>query len=228
MPVEHLEELLGRAIPAEDGIGGLVIDFVTNVCDHGPYLRPTDGPRVGMALLDLISALLLNASKTEFAGAFDMSHRKTLIRHITAFIQRHLREPGLTPGAVASAHHISVSQLHRLFHSHGLRVAAWIRRQRLERARSDLADPALRDVPIHAIATAWGFTHPADFSRAFRRAFGSSASDFRRQADRHPASRDRRADGQRVLPGGDRGQRQRPVGGSRPVQRDAHADRPGA
>ncbi|MBF8184744.1 helix-turn-helix domain-containing protein [Nonomuraea sp. K274] len=188
VPAEHLDGLLGRPIPAADGIGGLLIDFVTDLCDHGPSFRPADGPRVGMALLDLISALLNNALETGLADVRDKSGRNALIRRIMAFIQQHLREPDLTPSAVASAHYISVSHLHRLFQTQGLTVTAWIRRQRLERARSDLADPSLRDVPIHAIATAWGFAHPADFSRAFRRAFGSSAINFRRKVCRQLAS----------------------------------------
>ncbi|MDT3398091.1 helix-turn-helix domain-containing protein, partial [Streptomyces sp. B1866] len=46
----------------------------------------------------------------------------------------------------------------------------------------DLADPALRALPIHGVATRCGFTHPSDFSRAFRTAYGISPREFRAQA----------------------------------------------
>ncbi|MFF0628734.1 helix-turn-helix domain-containing protein [Streptomyces sp. NPDC004296] len=79
--------------------------------------------------------------------------------------------------------HLSLaSYLHRLFQREEATVAAWIRRRRLEAARRDLADPALRTLPVHAIATRWGFSRAADFSRAFRTAYGTPPRDYRSQA----------------------------------------------
>jgi hypothetical protein len=48
-----------------------------------------------------------------------------LLTRIYAFIQQHLGDPELSPGAVAAAHHISVSYLHKLFHAEGATVAGW-------------------------------------------------------------------------------------------------------
>jgi AraC-like DNA-binding protein len=98
---------------------------------------------------------------------------------IRAFIEQHLADPELTPAAVAAAHHISLSYLHRLFQREEVTVAAWIRRQRLERACQDLADPALRSTPVYAIGRRWGFPRAADFTRAFRAAYGVPPSDYR-------------------------------------------------
>jgi AraC-like DNA-binding protein len=75
--------------------------------------------------------------------------------------------------------HISTRGLHRLFEDQGMTVAAWIRAQRLEGCRCDLANPALRLMPIYEIAVRWGFSHPAAFSRAFR-TYGLSPRDYRR------------------------------------------------
>ncbi|MEO3876201.1 helix-turn-helix transcriptional regulator [Nonomuraea sp. B12E4] len=182
LPAERLDGLLGRPLSAIEGIGGLLTDLVTNINQTMHHLRPTDGPRLGMTLASLTSALLLRALEEDGVKATSRSHRRALTLRIQGFIQRHLREPDLTPPALAAAHHISTSYLHRLFQEEGLRVTAWIKAQRLERARHDLADPALRHVPIHAIAAGWGFSHPSDFSRAFRRVYGVSASAFRRHA----------------------------------------------
>ncbi|WP_201761055.1 MULTISPECIES: hypothetical protein [unclassified Nonomuraea] len=41
---------------------------------------------------------------------------------------------------------ISISYLHRVFQEEGLRVTAWIKAQRLERVRHDLADPAFAPI----------------------------------------------------------------------------------
>ena len=56
-----------------------------------------------------------------------------------------------------------------------------IRGRRLERARRDLADPALVDESIFDIASRWGFVSKSHFSRAFRAAYRQSPSDFRRE-----------------------------------------------
>nr|WP_316728251.1 helix-turn-helix transcriptional regulator [Streptomyces sp. 11x1] len=82
---------------------------------------------------------------------------------------------------IAAAHHISLSYLHRLFQqdSPGETVAAWIRAQRLEGARRDLADPALAATPVHTIAARWGMPRPSDFTRAFRWAYGVSPTGYR-------------------------------------------------
>lgn len=182
LPAEHLDGLLGRPLSATEGIGGLLTDFVTNINKNVHNLRPVDASRLGMTLASLVSALLFHALEVDGVSTTGQSHRHVLILRIQAFVQRHLREPDLTPRALAAAHHISTSYLHRLFQEEGLSVAAWIKAQRLERARLDLADPALCHVPIRAIASGWGFSHPSVFSRAFHRAFGTSASEFRQQA----------------------------------------------
>jgi AraC-like DNA-binding protein len=101
-----------------------------------------------------------------------------------AFIRQNLHDPELTPTMVAAAHHISLSYLHRIFQQQasGETVAAWIRGQRLESARRDLADSALRTMPIHAIAARWGISRASDFTRAFRSAYGLSPKEYRLQA----------------------------------------------
>ncbi|MET7334973.1 helix-turn-helix domain-containing protein [Nonomuraea sp. NPDC005650] len=178
LPTGRMDRILGRSIPGDDGIGALLAGFVATLTGKGAgSYRPADGPRVGMALLGLVDALFAHALESD--SAFPA---RALTLRVQAFIQQHLREPGLTPGALAAAHHISPSYLHRLFQEQGTTVSAWIRTQRLVRARRDLADPVMRDTPIHAIAAGWGFSHPADFSRAFRKAFGISPKDFRHDA----------------------------------------------
>jgi AraC-like DNA-binding protein len=66
---------------------------------------------------------------------------------------------------------ISPRTLHTLFAGSGESFAATVRRLRLERCASLLADPANR-ATVTAIAAAHGFDDPTSFSRAFRRHFG--------------------------------------------------------
>lgn len=122
------------------------------------------------------------------------THRRGLLYQLQAFIAEHLAEPELSATTVAAAHHISVRSLQRVFQSDGETVAEWIRRRRLEHCRLDLADQALRQRPVAAIARRWGFTNASHFNRLFRAAYGLAPGTYRRVHQTSvsvPASRSR-------------------------------------
>jgi AraC-like DNA-binding protein len=108
------------------------------------------------------------------------SRQRALVLRIRAFIEENLGDPDLTPRTVAAAHYVSVRYLHKLFETEQTTVAEWIRHRRLERCRRDLLDPALRALPVNAIAARWGLLNAAHFSRAFRAAYGAAPIEYRR------------------------------------------------
>jgi AraC-like DNA-binding protein len=81
---------------------------------------------------------------------------------------------------VAQAFGISVRHLNRVLREDGSATAERIRRQRMERCRRDLADPAHAADPVAAIGARWGFADPATFNRAFRNTFGVPPGEYRR------------------------------------------------
>jgi AraC-like DNA-binding protein len=183
LPAPPHRELLGRRLAARQGVGALLTDFLTGLDRQADTLGPADAPRLGTVLVDLLSAWIIQVTETE--GDLPPETRtRALTERIRAFARQNLHDPELTPPVIAAAHHISVSYLHRVFREHerGETVAAWIRRQRLEGARRDLADPALAATPIHAVAARWGLPRASDFTRAFRRAYGMSPSEHRQHA----------------------------------------------
>ncbi|XVQ16090.1 molybdopterin cofactor-binding domain-containing protein [Spirillospora sp. CA-255316] len=186
IPRDRADQVIGLPMSAREGIGALLAGALTRLTEDTGGYRESDGPRVATVLADLVSALFAHTLEA-CEDLTPETHRRTLLLRIRDFIGRHLHDPELSPGAIAAAHHISVSYLHRLFQADGVTVSAWIRRQRLERARQALADPALRTVPVHHIAARWGFTHHSAFTRAFRSAFGLAPSDYRHRALRAPA-----------------------------------------
>ncbi|ASR35988.1 hypothetical protein BAY61_14365 [Prauserella marina] len=187
LPRAAADRLCGIPLPADTGIGGLLAGtLMTLTTQSAQAARPEPGggaaysaadtSRIEAALVELVSGLFTGAFEAH--GTRSGQPRHALGARVRAFILRNLHDPGLTPSSIASAHHISVSYLHRLFHEHGTGVAAWIRWQRLERARRDLADPASTST-IQEISARRGFAHPAAFSRAFRTAYGLSPRDYR-------------------------------------------------
>lgn len=190
-PPAQLQLLLGRRLSGRSGIGAMLADFLTRLATESDAYGPADAPRLGTVAVDLLNALLAHELDGAEARAENRltpeSRRRTLRLRIQEFVRQNLDRPGLTPASIAAAHHISLRYLYRLFEEQGHTVSAWIRAQRLERCRRDLADPALGDTPIHVIAARWGFSHAADFSRAFRSAYGVPPRDFRHRA--HAANR---------------------------------------
>ncbi|BCK67520.1 AraC family transcriptional regulator [Streptomyces libani subsp. rufus] len=178
---ERADLLLTRRLSAEEGYGSLLAQLLEQLAKGtGPY-GPADGPRLGSIIVDLLSSLLAHLLDAD-SSLPPETHRQTLVLRVRAFVQQHLHDPQLTPCTIAAAHHISTSYLHRLFQNEETTVAAWIRRQRLECARRELADPTSRTTPIHAIATRCGYPRASDFTRAFRTVYGTPPMEYRHQA----------------------------------------------
>ncbi|MFJ2603642.1 AraC family transcriptional regulator [Streptomyces sp. NPDC091279] len=180
---ERVQPLLGRRLPGQEGTGALLSGFLTGLTRESETLKPADAPRLGAVLVDLLAAWFAQVVEAE-AALSPETRQRALVAHIKAFVRENLHDPELTPPVVAAAHHISLSYLHRLFQedARGETVAAWIRAQRLEGARRDLANPALHATPIRAIAARWGLVRAPDFARAFRTAYGMSPREYREQS----------------------------------------------
>ncbi|MFF0432876.1 helix-turn-helix domain-containing protein [Streptomyces sp. NPDC004327] len=181
LPVDHADRLLGTRLATGTATGTLLASYLTGLRTRAGSCDPAELPRLGSVGLDLCAAYLAAQSAGPAALPAE-ARRQVLMARIRAFVQNNLPDPGLDPAAVAAHHHISVRLLHALFRDEPETIGATIRRLRLERSRADLADPRLGHSRVGEIATRWGFRHPADFSRAFRRAYGMPPSDYRRLA----------------------------------------------
>lgn len=182
-----LGRLTATCLPGRHGVGGLLTQFLANIADDPSPYTAGDVTRLGTIVTDLLAAALTH-HLDDPARLPDSSRRAANLQGIQAYIQRHLGDPDLSPRSIAAAHHISVSYLHRLFSEEDVTVAAWVRSQRLERARRDLADPALSGMPVHRIATRWGFADHATFTRAFRGVHEIPPQTYRENVLNRPVS----------------------------------------
>lgn len=169
----------GVRIPGTSGAPALVSTLLRRLPDHLDDDNGVLGARLGTAIVDML-AVALAARPGEPDGVPADSRQRALMLRIHAFVESRLPDPRLGPVTVATAHHISVRYLHRLFEAQGETVAGLIRRRRLERCRSDLLDPRLADRTLAATAARWGLRSPAHFSRLFRDAYGLPPGEFRR------------------------------------------------
>ncbi|GGL70825.1 AraC family transcriptional regulator [Streptomyces fumigatiscleroticus] len=178
---QRVRRLLAVPLPSGRGIGRVLSQFLAGVGQEYASCSARDAVRLGQTALDLVAAFLGGQADRD-PGLPPESRRRVLFLTITAFIERNLGDPALSPSAVASAHGISPRYLQRILQEQGTTAAAFIRERRLARCRRDLADPALREVPVHAIGARWGFRSASDFNRAFRAAIGLTPGQYRASA----------------------------------------------
>jgi|HubBroStandDraft_1064217.scaffolds.fasta_scaffold09595_5 AraC-like DNA-binding protein len=180
LPQDRLAGLTATRLPGEaGGMATLIGPFLAQVAFvlDQDSCAPWAGVRLAGNVLDLLGTVL--TERLECAPPSPDTAHRALMLQITAFIETHLGEAELAPAQIAAAHHISLRQLHKLFHASGTTVAGWIRQRRLEHCGHDLRDPRCAARPVAAVGARWGYPDPAHFSRLFKASFGLSPRDYR-------------------------------------------------
>jgi len=181
LPQSRLAGLTAIRMPGEDGgMASLIGPFLGQVADLIDEMDARGlgaGVRLAGNVVDLLGTVLAERLDCTPDDP-DTAHRALMVQ-ITAFIEAHLGEADLAPAQIAAAHHISLRQLHKLFHASGMTVAGWIRQRRLERCGHDLRDPHCAAWPVAAVGARWGYPDPAHFSRLFKATYGLGPRDYR-------------------------------------------------
>lgn len=125
----------------------------------------------------VVSALLSEAKETHGTMTQVQSAH---FRRITAAIDGRLGQPDLSPTDIARQEGMSARYLQRLFGRRNETFSDYLRQQRLERSRTDLADPNHAHESVATIARRWGFRDQAHFSRIFSAAFGVAPREARK------------------------------------------------
>jgi AraC-like DNA-binding protein len=179
LPADVLAELTAVPISAREGTGALAAPLLRRVALDLETYTPASAARLSAVVVNLVTAAIAERGD-QTASLSAESRERTLLLGVHAFIEQHLGDADLDPDTVAAAHYISVRYLYRLFEAQSTTVAAWIRHRRLERCRTDLADPACGILPVSAVAARWGLSDAAHFSRLFRRTYGMPPAEYRR------------------------------------------------
>ncbi|POX41898.1 AraC family transcriptional regulator, partial [Streptomyces sp. Ru72] len=189
---DHQARLLGDRDPSADGaVAPLLGSFVRELVGALPEYSPRTAHHLAGTVAELVTLL---AAESVDPGPHDgREDRQALVRQVRAHVDTHLWDRELTPASVATAQHLSIRYLHKLFEGHDCTIGRWIQHRRLTEARRELARPGRNDTTVSAVARRWGFASATHFSRSFRAAYGVSPSDWRdarTRASRGPASAD--------------------------------------
>lgn len=168
-----LADVVGRPISADAGIGRLLSTLVADVAAHHGQLSSISGAGVGGALLEMMTAAILEQHAP--VTATDRAHADDLSAVQEAML-RQIDDPDCTLANVAAGMGMSLRYVHKLFSASGWTPRSWLYEQRLLRARTLLLHS---DSGVCDIGARVGFRDPSHFSRAFRRRYGASPAHYR-------------------------------------------------
>jgi AraC-like DNA-binding protein len=169
----------------------------------GLALRPLTGASAGMRLLsgylDRLHAMVPDMSERQRRDVGDVAVNllmmalrdvgpatpdapdAVLLRVMSEYVREHAGDANLTVEDLARHHAVSVRHLYALFSQIDLTPAAFIRRQRLAKARTLLLDIRHDAKAMPTIAAAAGFSELRTFERAFQREYGTTPGRWRRE-----------------------------------------------
>lgn len=180
-PDAELSKVTAVPMKAERGIPAVVSRYLLDLSARcGEFVeRSAAEATLGETASDLISTLVC----TELDQPWVVEEPAEVLRQqvLHEMATRH-HETALGPAALADAVGVSVRTLHQLFADSGASVMERLRDHRLAQARRDLADRRHAPRTVAAISAAHGFRSQAVFARAFRAAYGMTASEFRAAA----------------------------------------------
>jgi AraC-like DNA-binding protein len=174
--------LLGQLTAVRLGPDRPVTEAAAVFFSHLARRAAADGePELGLLAqpgIDLIRAVV-----TAGLGRDDLARgplHDTLLERVMAYARIHLAEHDLTAARIAAAHQVSVRQLYLTLSRAGVSLADWIRTERLEECKRELASAAYRHATIETIADRWGFPSAPHFSRVFKATYGMTPREWRR------------------------------------------------
>lgn len=177
VPDVDIRQVMGSVIGTGDGVGAMVLPFLSALASSVDGHRPAVADRLAGNVVDLVATLI---AERAHPGTGDVdSARGHLLLRVRDHINRNLGDPDLSPESIARAHRISLRYLHRLFEGEGTTVGRLVQRRRLEECSRELARHGRTSPTVSAVAQRWGFVNPAHFSRAFRAAYGVSPREWR-------------------------------------------------
>jgi AraC family transcriptional regulator, positive regulator of tynA and feaB len=139
-------------------------------------------PDLGQAGVEAAHSTLIELAKAVARGRFDDAEpllAPALAQAAKDLADSRLADPGLSPAMLARELHVSASTLQRALASVGESAAAYIRQRRLEEARLALTAPSNR-LSITELAAYWQFTDGSHLTRAFKKRYGQTPSEYAR------------------------------------------------
>ena len=112
------------------------------------------------------------------------ANQGVLLMRAKRLVQDNLCDANLRPSAVATALGISDRYLRLLMQREGHTCASYILDERLDRVADALLKAGSQRLTVAELAYRWGFGSQSYFTRAFRKKFGMTPTEYRQHARR--------------------------------------------
>lgn len=175
LPDRVIEAAAGRRVDHTAPLTRIVVRYLRDIGTHGMHLPHEQRLALQAPTLDLLRALLATTAAST-ACARDPLH-ETLGVRMEDFLRNHLREPDLNIARVAAAHDVSERYAYLVLAQRGISLGDWLRAERVRGAARALVETP--GATISTIAATWAFPDHANFTRAFRRTYGTSPREYR-------------------------------------------------
>jgi AraC-like DNA-binding protein len=178
--VPNLDEAIGRKIDTGNIALQLFLGYVGILNERATLAQPDVRRAVGSHLLDL-GAMILGPRWDAAEMAQTRGVAAARMHSIKAGILAELANPNLSAADIAANNGISMSYIRKLFEAEGTTFTEFVLGHRLSMVYRMLTDVRFASRSISRIAHDAGFNDLSYFNRTFRRAYGSSPSDLRRE-----------------------------------------------
>jgi AraC-like DNA-binding protein len=180
LPPSVLSQVTALRLGPERPIANAAAAFLSRLARDQGGVSETDARLLMQPCVELIRAVATTGLGHDHSVREPLN--RTLLQRVTAYVRLHLAEPDLNAARIAADHHVSVRQLYLTLARADISLGDWIRNQRLEECRRELALPRNRSQTIEEIAHRWGFTSASHFSRVFKAAYGASPGEWRNRS----------------------------------------------
>ncbi|HEY5836482.1 helix-turn-helix domain-containing protein [Streptomyces sp.] len=178
LPASAISKVTAVRMGRDHPVADLASTYFARLADTQLRMDRQQVGAVGQPSVELLRAVI--ATYLGDARLAQEPLEATLQYRIMEYMRAHLAEHDLSAARIARTHHISVRHLYTILARSGITLGDWLRANRLEQCRKELAGPASRSLTIGAVAHRWGFTSATHFSRVFKEAYGLSPREWRR------------------------------------------------
>lgn len=168
--------LTARRIGGTSNLGALAGSVVRQLVAFDEPVNDDVVDRLGVSALDIIATTL----DAELTGPSESGPgHQSLLHQVKRTMLAHIHETELDIETISRAHGIAPRTLNRLFAVEGTTPIRWLWQQRLDAAYKALAEGQIKHVTDAALS--FGFTDMSHFSRAFKKAYGTSPHLLKRR-----------------------------------------------
>lgn len=177
--VRGVNDLVMRGIdPTNPAVGHLRRYFSFLLQPENITDDPLLNAHISGTVLDLVAlALTPRSSDAETARGLRGARRLDVMQAL----KNGFSDPGFSAQHVAAAMGLSPRYIQELLQDTGSSFTERLNELRLQKAREMLSDPRFDRLKISDIALGCGFNEVSYFNRLFRRRFGATPSDYRRE-----------------------------------------------